>query len=176
METINITFEIDRSKDLYQKYFKFERNKEFKKVPIKLLFGLYFTMIVIGVFTKVDILWIIGLISSILTIGFLFYFFIKFQIAFNNFSSELEKKVLTNANDMNFQFSFNSESIAYKSENINSEIKWTMIKGYVINDQDIYLYMENRELLDIISESILGKEMFEKFKLLLSEKIKQTSS
>jgi hypothetical protein len=131
-------------------------------------------MIVIGVSTAVDILWIIGLISSILTIGFLFYFFIKFQIAFNNFSSELEKKVLSN--EMNFQFSFNTESITYKSENMNSEIKWTMIKGYVINDQDIYLYMENRELLDIISARILGKEMFEKFKLLLSEKIKQTSS
>lgn len=174
METINITFEIDRTKDLYQKYVKFERKKEFKKVPLKLLIGLFFTMVVIGVFTEVDILWILGLISSILTIGFIFYFFIKFQIAFNKFSSQLEKKVLTN--DTNFQFSFNSEMIAYKSENINSEIKWTMIKGYVINDQDIYLYLANRELLDIISESLLGKEMFEKFKLLLTEKINHVSS
>jgi hypothetical protein len=174
VETINITFEIDRTKDLYQKYVKFERKKEFKKVPLKLLIGLFFTMVVIGVFTEVDILWILGLISSILTIGFIFYFFIKFQIAFNKFSSQLEKKVLTN--DTNFQFSFNSEMIAYKSENINSEIKWTMIKGYVINDQDIYLYLANRELLDIISESLLGKEMFEKFKLLLTEKINHVSS
>lgn len=175
METINITFEIDRTKDLYQKYVKFERKKEFKKVPLKLLIGLFFTLIVIGVFTEVDILWILGLISSILTIGFIFYFFIKFQIAFNKFSSQLEKKVLTNANDLNFQFSFNSEMIAYKSENINSEIKWTMIKGYAINNQDIYLYLANRELLDIISESVLGKERFEKFKLLLSKKINPVS-
>lgn len=169
MDTIAITFEIDQSKKRYEKYFKFERNREFKKVSITLLFGLYSLLILIGLVTKVEILWIIGVICSILTAGFLFYFFIRFQIAFYKFSKELEKKALSN--DKNFQFSFNSESIRYKSENINSEIKLTIIKDFVINDNDIYLYLENRELLDIISESILGREMFEKFKSLLSEKL-----
>ncbi|MGV3612779.1 MAG: YcxB family protein [Fluviicola sp.] len=81
---------------------------------------------------------------------------------------ELEKKAESDEKD--FQFGFNSESIVYKSENVHSEIKWSMIKGYAINGEDIYLYIENRKLLDIISKQILGEKMFDHFKSILLEK------
>lgn len=171
MNTTSITFNIDQSKKLYKKYFQFERNREFKKVSVKLLFGCYFVLIVVGVVATVDVLWIMGFISCVLTTIFLLYYFLRFQIECNKFSKELEKKALSK--DKNFQFSFNSESIFYSSETINSEIKWTGIKDFAINDTDIYLYLENRELLDIISEDILGREMFEKFKSLVSKKLKK---
>lgn len=171
MNTIDITFEIDRSKELYKKYFKFERKKEFKKAPVKLLYGLWVVLIIIGVSIQIDALWIIGLISATLTTVFLLFFLIKYQIAFNKFMKELEKKA--QSDDNHFQFGFNSETIVYKSENINSEIKWTAIKGYVINDEDIYLYLENRQLLDIISKRIIKEKMFDHFKDMLLEKCKQ---
>jgi hypothetical protein len=171
LNTIDITFETDRSKELYQKYFKFERKREFGKVPIKLLYGLCLVLIITGVFIKVDALWIIGLISAALTTVFLLYFLIKFQIAFNKFMKGLERKA--QSDDKDFQFGFNSESIVYKSESMHSEIKWTTIKGYVINGEDIYLYLENRELLDIISKSIIKEKMFDDFKYMLLEKCQE---
>jgi hypothetical protein len=171
LNTIDVIFEIDRSKELYKKYFKFERKKEFRKTPIKLLYGLWVVLIIIGLSIQIEALWIIGLICAALTTLFLLYFFIKFQVAFSKFMKELEKKA--ESDDNHFQFGFNSESIVYKSENINSEIKWTAIKGYVINDEDIYLYIENRQLLDIISKRIIKEKMFDDFKDILLEKCKQ---
>lgn len=64
MDTIAITFEIDQSKKRYEKYFKFERNREFKKVPIKLLFGCYVVLIVTGLVSTVYDLYIQQLISE----------------------------------------------------------------------------------------------------------------
>ncbi|WP_448928266.1 YcxB family protein [Fluviicola sp.] len=168
MNTIDILFEINRSKELYKKYFQFERKREFRKAPVKLLYGLWAILIISGLSTQIDALWIIGLISAALTTVFLLYFLIKFQIAFNKFMKELEKKAESDEKD--FQFGFNSESIVYKSENVHSEIKWSMIKGYAINGEDIYLYIENRKLLDIISKQILGEKMFDHFKSILLEK------
>lgn len=171
MTIIDIQFEPDLSKALYKKYFKFERKREFRKVPIKLLYGLWVVLILIGVSLQIDALWIIGSICAALTTVFLLYFFIKFQLVFNKFMKELKKKAASD--DKDFQFGFNSGSIIYKSRNISSEIKWDMIKGYAINDNDIYLYIENRELLDIISKRILGEEMFENFRKMLLEQCRE---
>ncbi|WP_343635651.1 YcxB family protein [Fluviicola sp.] len=171
LNTIDITFEIDRSKELYKKYFKFERKREFKKAPVKFLYGLWAVLIIIAISLQIDALWIIGFICAVLTTVFFLYFFIKFQMAFNKFIKELEKKA--GSDDKDFQFGFNSESIIYKSRNISSEIKWDMINGYIINDDDIYLYIENRELLDIISKRILEEQIFENFKSMLFEKCNQ---
>ena len=171
METVDVIFEENRTKELYNRYFKFERRREFKKVPSGILYGICTLLILIGVLVSMDILWILGVISASLLSIFLLYFFIRFQIAFNKFSSELEKKAKTL--DKDFQFAFDSESISYKSENMNSELKWTMIKNYDLNGEDLYLYLENRELLDIISEKIIGSDRFRRFKEILVEKVKQ---
>jgi hypothetical protein len=165
LNTVDIQFEFDRSKALYKKYFKFERKKAFGKVPIKLLYGIWAVLLIIGISARVDALWIIGLICIASTTLFLLYFFLKFQLAFNKFIKELEKK--SKSEDLNFRFGFNSESIIYQSETLYSEIKWPAIKGYVLNDEDIYLYLENRKLLDIISKRILEERMFEDFKTML---------
>jgi len=133
------------------------------------LFALSAGMILVGAFTEIDILWILGLISAFLIGIFLLYFFVRFEIAFSKFSKELEKKA--KSSDKNFQFSFDSETIVYKSENVNSEIKWTMVKDYQVNGKDLYLFLENRELFDIFSETIMGAEKFEKFKELVKVKM-----
>ncbi|WP_294671280.1 YcxB family protein [uncultured Fluviicola sp.] len=173
MTTIDIQFDPHRSKELYTKYFRFERKKAFEKVPIKLLYGIWGVLVITGISLRIDALWIIGLISAALTTAFLLYYVIRFQIAFTAFLKELEKKA--KSDEVNFQFGFDSESVVYKSENVYSEIKWNRIKEYAINGEDIYLYLENRELLDIISKRILGETMFDRFKTILLEKCKQNT-
>lgn len=170
MTTIDILFDPHRSKELYTKYFRFERKRAFEKVPIKLLYGIWGVLVITGISFRIDALWIIGLISAALTSAFLLYYVIRFQIAFNTFLKELEKKA--KSGDVNFQFGFDSENMVYKSENVYSEIKWNRIKEYAINGEDIYLYLENRELLDIISKRILGETMFDRFKSILLETCK----
>lgn len=170
MEVIDIIFEEDRSKEVYNRYFKFERQRELKKVPIWLIIGICSTMVIVGILFKVDILWILGLISIAFTAVYLLLFLLRFQIVINKFWKEFEKK--TKTTDKEFQFSFNSDVIKYNSENLNTEIKWPMIKSYIVNDKDIYLYIENRELFDIISEDILGQDKFAIFKTILEKKVK----
>lgn len=74
--------------------------------------------------------------------------------------------------DEEILFSFDNQGIYYKSENMKSEIKWPMIKRYALDGQNIYLYLSNNELFDVISEDIIGESAFGNFKTLLEEKSK----
>lgn len=169
MEVIDVIFEEDRSKEAFAKYFKYERQRGLKQVPILLIAIVCSSMIILGLLFKIDILWILGLVSAAVAAVYLLIYFLRFQIVINKYFNEFDKKAKTA--DKEFQFSFDSECIKYNSKNLNSEIKWPMIKSYFINGEDIYLYLANRELLDIISEEILGSEKFAKFKALLNEKV-----
>lgn len=170
METTDITFEPEKTKERYKRYFQFERRSAFKKTPSLFIVGLSVSLIIIGVFTATDFLWILGTLSISLLGILLLYFLIRFKIAFRQYEKTFEKRA--SSYDQNFQFSFDYEMIIYQSENTNSEIKWALIKSYRINGKDLYLYLEHQELLDIISEEILGHEKFEKFKAILDEKIR----
>lgn len=170
MEVIDITYEEDRTQDVYSRYFKFERARELKKLPLLLIAVVCSSMFVLGLVLNINLLWIIGLIGAAITALYLLIFLIRFQLAINKYMQELEKKAQTM--DKEFQFSFDSNGIKYTSENFNSEIKWPMIKSYVFNDNDIYLFLANKALLDIISEEILGKEKFEKLKGVLKEQVR----
>lgn len=169
LETIDLIFEVEKTRELYKRYFKFQRKKEFKKIPSVTLLSISALLALIGYFVKIDLLWIIGLISASLVSIFLFYYFIRFQIAYTNYSVKLKNsyKYL----DKNFQFLFDSENIVYKSKNMTSEIKWNLITDYDVNGKDLYLFMENRELFDIISEQIIGKYQFDIFKEILTKNV-----
>lgn len=165
METTQVKFELNKSKDIFRKYFKSERKREIQKIPFKVLSGLAISLVLTGLFTSISPFWIFGL-GLILALGlFLLYFIFRFEMASRNFLKTLEIKAESSEKD--FQFSFNSDLIQYKSQNTNSEFKWSALKDYELNGGDIYLFLENRELFDIISESIIGKEKFKMFEKLL---------
>ncbi|PHR49150.1 MAG: hypothetical protein COA32_03620 [Fluviicola sp.] len=169
METAEVIFDLKRTKAIYARYFNFERSRELKKVHPRILFVVSGLLIFLGLFLEVDILWIIGSIAAILTGIFLLFFVLRFEIAYNKYIKELERH--KESPNRNFQFSFDMEFLRYVSKNSNTEIKWGMIKNYMENGTDLYLFGENRVLLDIISAGIIGKERFEKFRELLNEKV-----
>lgn len=169
METAEVIFDLKRTKAIYARYFNFERSRELKKVHPRILFVVSGLLIFLGLFLEVDILWIIGSIAAVLTGVFLLFFVLRFEIAYKKYIKELER--LNESSEKDFQFSFDMESLRYVSENSNTEIKWGMTKNYMENGTDLYLFGENRVLLDIISVGIIGKERFEKFKEILNEKV-----
>ena len=71
-----------------------------------------------------------------------------------------------------FVFSFDEEGINRKSPNSSSIVKWELIKGYIENKENLYLFYDNKELHDIISKGILGEEKYKKFKIILSQNAK----
>lgn len=101
---------------------------------------------------------------------FLLYYLLRFYAATNKFIKNLEKHNITSENL--FRFGFNEEAFVRETENTKIEIKWKMVRNYEVNNGDIYLYLHEGELYDIISTSIIGQENFEKFRNLLMEKTK----
>ncbi len=168
METIELTVDLALTRMLFERYFKFELRRELKKVPIYFLLGMSTVLILLGLFSQIELLWILGIIFALLVSLFLLFYLIRFKIA----STKILKYVLkkASAGDKHFVFSFDSVSINYKSDNKQTDINWELIKKYFINEKDVYLYLENQELLDIISESIIGEEKFNKFIEILKEK------
>ncbi len=169
MEITTVTFDFERSKKLYEKYFSYEQKRLFRKIPSYaiLLVGLGF--ILLGWFMHVNFLISFGLaMYGVLGVVRLYYTY-QFQSVKNKFFKELKTSEF--AEEQCFKFKFDSERIIHESENSNTEITWKMIQSYFINDGDIYLFTKNKQLYDIISQSIIGLEHYEKFRVLLVEKV-----
>jgi hypothetical protein len=170
MTSIDITFNPERSKKLFKNYFAYERKREFKKVPIVLLYSVCFLLIGIDWFADLHLLWKIGFGALILITSYILFYLLKFQLALNRINKEIE--LAAKSSPIQFQFSFDSEGVTYASEHEYSQMKWELIKTFAVNGEDIYLFTENHKLLEIISPSIIGQEHFDHFKELLSSKVK----
>ena len=171
MESIDLVFDANRTRALYDKFVKYQRKRYFRKIPIGYLLIFFTGMILIGVMTRIDFIWILAVISISLISIFLLFFVIRFQIWITKFKKQTEENA--QIVDKNFQFAFNTEKMVYTSENIVLEIKWNKIKNYDLNDGDLYLFLENQQLQDIISEKIIGREKFESFSEIVKEKIER---
>lgn len=171
MESTSVVFDLDKTKVTFKRYFEFERKREIKKIPLKLLLVLILVLLSLGLYFGNEILFLFSIsIVSILGL-FLLYFILHFEIVCRKFIKNLEKQA--ESLEMNFEFSFDSESMRYKSKDANSEIKWSIIKDYQRNGEDLYLFLENRELFEIISEEILGSDKFVMFEKILISEIKK---
>lgn len=168
MEAVEVQFNLELSQKLYKDYYIFERRRALKKTPFPILFSIGGGLIIIGLITGVSVFWVFGSIMTSLVLSSLFLFFLRYQIAFSKIDKELNKK--KNLEDRNFTFSFNDEMIKYNSANTNSEIKWKVITNYEENGNVIYLFGDNNQLIDIISEEILTPVLFSKFKSILIDK------
>lgn len=170
METTEITFNIDHSRKLFQKYFKYERKQELNRIPSRWIFIICLVLTFIGIYFSNGILIYFSLGMVLLLAIVLIIYRIKFQLFANKYQKELERKAKSKENS--YRFSFNENEIIYESENTLQKLKWNIIKGYHENQGDIYLYLDHRHrhLFDIISMSIIGREKYEKFKSILSQK------
>lgn len=171
METTEITFDLDLSWKLFQKYFSFERKRELSRIPSRWIFIVCLGLVFIGIYFSSGILIYFGLGMILLLATVIFIYRIRFHFFAVNYYKELVMK--STSPERNFKFSFDENEIIYESENAMQKLKWNVIKDYRENIGDIYLYIEQRQLFDIISESIIGHEKYEKFKAILAGKIKK---
>lgn len=162
-----VTFELEQSKEIYQKYFTFEKQKALNKYPIPLILLLFGMMSTLGVIIHSDLLSLIGLIALCLIVFYYLYYLVSYQNRIRQFYDELGKKV-----PEPFTFWFDEKHIGYDASDAKSQINWSKIKQYDLNDGDLYIYLDDSELFDIISIQILEKELFDKFHhILLKKKI-----
>lgn len=163
---IKVDFNEQRLKSVYRKYFKFERQQALKKAHFWPVSSVFVAIIVFGLLYRADIILILGVIGALAFGIYMLYFFVRFKIAENNFIQRL----IDQERNLAYIFSFDSEAIQYRSAYQNTEIKWALIKQYVVNDEDVYLYYTDNELFDIISAKVVGKSFFENFLAMLQNK------
>ena len=169
MESIYITYNPDISREIYKEYFLYERAREYRKIPSKIILGLSFLMIALGLIFNLPFLWFLGAGVTAFTAMFLFIYFIRFQIVMNNFFKAMDER--DKSSNLNFELSFDSEKIIYKAELGSTEMNWELIKSYEINGSEVYLFHANRNLIDIFSNRILGHEKFALFLEILNRKV-----
>lgn len=168
MESINIIFDIERSSKVYKKYFAFEFKRTIKRFPIFWITAVSAGFIIFGIVSIIDMWITLGLIILLGFVVYILYCFIRFKISENNCLKQLEQLDISSERD--FVFSFDENEIKYESKNTNSKITWELIKYYTENQNDLYLFLENHQLYDIISKSTMRKEKYEKFKKILERK------
>lgn len=104
----------------------------------------------------------IGLGSFIGSLCFTGSYFLRYNIQCRKYLSALEQH-MKNA-EPGFIFGFNASGMTWHSELWNSEVKWELIRSYEENGTELYLFMSNRKLCEIISSEILGRVYYEELK------------
>lgn len=168
MTTIEIRHTSEQLRAIYKAYFTHERKKELTKIPYIGIIIVSLLFVGFGLLFNLHFLLYLGLISIAALIIFLLYFLAKFQKIIQKYYVEIEKNLAANGDEIHF--SFDQNEMIYQTVNSTHTFAWNSIKYYEENDGDIYLFSAHRELFDIISASIIGKDAFERFKSILQEK------
>lgn len=165
MKPIEITANSERTKRLYKQYFRFERKRELQKFPFTVALAPCLLFICIGLLASIDFLLVLGYISFGIVSLFILFHLAKFEIYYYRLMKFVEER-----SSHNFIFSFNEDEIIYESEEGATQLKWTAIKGYTKNNTEIYIYRDQKQLIDIISKQIIKEETFNLFKDILHKK------
>ena len=169
MTSVDVKFDLERSKRIYKNYFDFERKRQFKKLPTRIIVALGLASVIAGFITKVAFFYWFGAIILFLIWIVFTYYRNQFNTAYTKYIAGLEKNA--NKSNQDFTFGFDDEGMSYRSEGANLDLKWHMISYFIVNQEEIYLFTQENRLYDIISLTILGKENFDSFMLLLKAKI-----
>lgn len=168
MEFIEVKFDLERSRQIFKRYLAHERKRAFKKAPSYIVLGVCLVLISSGLYFNYIFLTYIGVLLLLVLAIFLLILYMKFHTAFKKFSAKLNS--VENKAAQNFKLGFDSKEIIHQYGTKGRKLSWDKIDSFEIDQKDIYLFLENRKLYDIISESIMGTSMFERFKAMLIEK------
>jgi hypothetical protein len=174
MEFVEVKFDLERSRQIFKRYLDHERKRAFKKAPSFIVLGVCLALIGSGLFFNIIFMTYIGVLLAIALAIFLLFLYMKFHKAFKNFCAKLNS--VENKAAQNFKLGFDSKEILHQYGTKGRRLSWDKIEHYEIDQQDIFLFLEDRKLYDIMSESIMGKPMFERFKAMLIEKTRKTDS
>lgn len=161
MKSISINFDSQITEGIYKRYFKFERKRFFKNVPVTELYLSFGIFTVLGVLFDVFLILILGAISLSLFSIYIGFHYLQFALFVKRGKKYLNE--MSGIMDNHYEFSFNDEMMIYKSENTSSETKWAMVDRYDINEGDVYLFLKEGRLFDIISGQIIGQDNYQAF-------------
>ncbi len=169
MESVEVKFDLERTKSIYKNYFKYEERKLMKKIPIWPISGLGLVLVACGLIFYQSFLFYFGIIILALMFLIVRYYKSQFDSAYQNYIKKIESN--SAGANADFTFGFDERGISYKSENANLDFTWSMIGHFVVNNDEVYIYTSENKLQDIISTAILGEENFDSFMSLLKAKI-----
>ena len=171
--SIELEQNVDRTIALFKKYYAFERKRTWDLRPFILVGILSLIVAVVGLVGTYKVLLLVGLTMLVIVFVWLLIPIVKYKVALDRMTDMVHKEVKA-ASDK-FTFSFDQDFIETNSESASVKVNWSMIVSYVENQGDLYLYYEEGELYDIISRSILGKDLYDMFTSILKEKIELAS-
>jgi hypothetical protein len=174
MEFVEVKFDLERSRQIFKRYLNHERRRAFKKAPSFIILGVCLALIGSGLYFNIIFLTYIGVLLMIALAIFLLFLYMKFHTAFKKFSAKLDS--VENKAAQNFRLGFDSKEIVHQYGTKGRRLSWDKIEHFEIDEQDVFLFVDNRKLYDIMSETIMGKPMFERFKAMLIEKTKKSDA
>lgn len=168
MNTIKVEFDFERDKKIFKKYFKYEWKRGTKYYPNHIILCSAIFFLFLGYFLENFFVSFLGGIMLFLALCFWGFHFLRYQFQIKGFLNQLK-----NNKKSPFVFKFDEDNIEFSSEEFNTKLKWNYIKNYEENNGDVYLFHERRELINIISELIIGKEFYKEFLMILKQKVQK---
>ena len=158
MNSIDLVFDYNRSLSAYRRFFDFNKKNQLDRCPIVWVLLSGAILLLIGLIFSVDIFTYLGAIILLMLLIVISYIVVKFELLFNLMETNLKKSQIES--ELEFVFSFDEERIVRESKNFSNSIKWGAFKGYLVNENEIYIYYKNDELFDIISQGTIGVELY----------------
>jgi hypothetical protein len=170
METVKFNHSLELNQKLFRDHTYYERNRALKKSPLLLLLIIFGIIPLLGYIFHILFIFWVGAIGLLLILSFLLFYLIRVEIYITQLKNRITKTYTATENEGIFKF--DEDKIIQETANYKNEMNWELIKSYDINGNTIYLFLENRVIYDIISESIIGTEAYGKFKRIISQKVK----
>jgi len=171
MSTFDLTFDLDLALKLHKRYFSYEWKIGNQKSWIRIPPIVFILMIVLGSVFSIWPLTLTGVLALFSFIAYLLFYYIRYKIYVKRYLKDLARR--SSLADKEYQWSYDETSIRTISKNFSSEVKWDIIKSYLENGTDLYLFYNTGHLADIISAEIMGEKNYEIFKQFVKSKLQE---
>lgn len=171
MYKTKLRYNPEEAKAVFKRYVAFEKEKMFRKIPVKLIYASLIVLMCIGFLSHIPVMMYGALGASVVVSGFLLFYQIKFTRYLQLISKEIDKN--TSLHNQAYTFSFDEVEMIKDFPSFSDRTKWETIKSYEVNVDDVYLYREKKRLYDIVSKSLIGEENFAHFFDILEKEFHQ---
>lgn len=166
-----ISYHPDLIKEEYQTYFQFQRNKVLLGKWYLLLVFLGVLILGYGLFEKNNAMLISGIGALFILLYVFLRVFLGAKFMYKQFLKNIEKSPLIT--EGKYDVFFTEKAVVYKSQKMKNEIPWDKVKSFESNGNALYVHLEGNRLLDVFSEKLNGKDLFEKIKSEIGKRVRK---
>ena len=151
----------ERAKTLYKTYFKYERyNAKYDIVPLVITLIIAAVVLYFGLVNINFSLIIFSLCLFLTSFIYRMHHILRYYWNVKRFNKAIKTQ---HSSFDSFIFTFDSDAMVYKLETEERKVYWTKITDIIENKRDLYLFEANKELHTIISNKILGDDLYDTF-------------